>query len=133
MSEDRTGVGPSGQKLPSHSLLRKRKDFEEVYQKGTPYRGRYVVLIALVSAGFSERKVGFVASRKVGGAVKRNRARRLMKEAFRRTQHQMAEVPARIVLVARSSSAEVEYREIEEELRRLLKQASLLEEVHGGD
>jgi ribonuclease P protein component len=129
VSKDRFGVGPSGQKLPAQSLLRKKKEFEEVYQKGSPYRGRYIVLIALVSAGYSERKVGFVASKKVGNAVKRNHARRLMKEAFRRAQPQMAAVPAHIVLIARSSSAEVGYHEIEDDLRGLLAQASLLEKA----
>jgi ribonuclease P protein component len=126
VSRDRTGVGPSGRKLPAQSLLRKKKEFDEVYQKGTPYRGRYIVLIALVSAGFSERKVGFVASKKVGGAVKRNRVRRLMKEAFRRAQPQMADAPGRIVFIARSSSAEAGYHEVEKDLRSLLTQASLL-------
>jgi ribonuclease P protein component len=129
VSEDRSGIGPSGQKLPAHSLLRKKKEFDQVYKRGTPYRGRYVVLIALLSAGYSDRKVGFVAGKKVGGAVKRNRARRLMKEAFRRAQPHVASAPGRLVFVARATSADASYEEIEGEVRSLLRQASLFKEA----
>lgn len=129
MSRDRAEVGPSGEKLPARSLLRGKKEFDEVYNRGTPYRGRYTVLVALFSAGFSERKVGFVAGKKVGNAVKRNRVRRWMKEAFRRAQPEMVSVPGRMVFIARSASAEAGYYEFERDIRGLLKQASLLREA----
>ena len=126
MSEDRAGAGRPSEKLPASSLLKTRKEFEEVYQKGTSYRGRYIVLIALVSAGFSNLKVGFVASKKVGGSVKRNRVKRLMREAFRRARKHMAGAPAHIVFVARPPGVEARYEEIERETLRLLGEASLL-------
>jgi ribonuclease P protein component len=128
VSEDHAWAGLSSEKLPARNFLETRKEFEEVYQKGTSYRGRYVVLIALAGTGISQRKVGFVASKKVGGAVKRNRAKRLMREAFRRAQKHLTGAPAHIVFVAKAAGADAQYQDLERETLRLLKDASLLKE-----
>lgn len=119
-------MGLSSEKLRARNFLTTRKEFEEVYRKGTSYRGRYVVLIALAGAGISQRKVGFVASKKVGGAVKRNRVKRLMREAFRRAQKHLAGPPAHLVFIARTAGADARYEDIEREANRLLEDASLL-------
>lgn len=126
MSKDRALVDRSSEKFPSRSRLRRKAEFEEVYQKGTSYRGRYIVLIALAGAGISERKAGFVASKKVGGAVTRNRVRRLMREAFRKSQKNMVPSPVHLVFVARYDAARAGYWDIEREMTRLLGAASLL-------
>ena len=126
MSEDRAWVDRSSEKLPARSLLKARREFQEVYQKGTSYRGRYVVLIALAGAGIFQRKAGFVASKKVGGSVKRNRVKRLLREAFRKSQKHMADTPVRLVFVARSAGADARYEDVEGETLRLLGEAALL-------
>ncbi|HEX8098697.1 MAG TPA: ribonuclease P protein component [Actinomycetota bacterium] len=63
--------------------LRRDKDFKPVLDRGQKLHGR--LLIAHVLTGQTECKVGFIAGRRVGGAVLRNRARRLMREAWRGT------------------------------------------------
>jgi len=128
VSDDRARMDPSSEKLPARVLLRSRREFEEVYRKGTSYRGRYVVLVALSGAGISRRKVGFVASKKVGGAVRRNRAKRLMREAFRKAQKLMRRLPAHMVFIARPGAPEAGYHEVDRDLKALLARAGLLEE-----
>jgi ribonuclease P protein component len=128
VSEDRSRVGHSSEKLSACSFLKTRREFEEVYRNGASYRGRYVVLLALSSAGISERKVGFVASRKVGGAVQRNRAKRLMRESFRKARKYLAADPAHLVLIARAECSEARFQDVERELVDLLSRASLIEQ-----
>jgi len=69
-----------------------------------------------------------VVSRKVGGAVARNRAKRLLREALRLEGKQLPE-GLDLVVVARPSVAEASYREIAGDIRDLLNAAGL----HGGD
>ena len=101
--------------------LRARAEFDRVFRKGRRLEGRQFVLIALKN-GKTEHRLGIATGRKLGGAVVRNRARRLLRESFRRL------APAAgpgfdVVLVARAdivgrTQSEVD-REFSERVRRL--------------
>ncbi len=70
-------------------------------------------------------RLGVVTSRKLGGAVLRSRARRLLREAFRRHQHQFQQ-PVTIILVARNSIVGKTYAEVERDYLQVLRRARLL-------
>ena len=76
--------------LPKRRRLRASGDVKRVYTEGRRYQGR--LLTAFVRRNeLPEHRLGVTASKKaVGGAVERNRAKRLMRELFRRNTVQMS-------------------------------------------
>jgi ribonuclease P protein component len=69
-------------------------------------------------------RLGVVTSRKIGNAVARSRARRLLREVFRRHQHDLK--PAQdLVLIARNSIAGKTYAEVENDFVAAAKQGRI--------
>ncbi len=101
--------------------LRARGEFNKVFQKGKRLGGRQFVMIALPN-GTTEHRLGMTVGRKLGAAVVRNRARRLLRESFRRLEPAAGQgfdlvIVARADIVGRTQS-EVD-REFRERVRRL--------------
>jgi ribonuclease P protein component len=69
-------------------------------------------------------KLGVITSKKIGGAVQRSRARRLLRESFRRHQLELAQ-PVELILVARNSIAGKSFGEVEKDFLAALKRAGL--------
>lgn len=63
-------------------VLRRDKDFSAIYRKGKNVPDKYVVVIFRKN-GLSYNRTAFLASKKVGNSVQRNRAKRLLKESYR--------------------------------------------------
>lgn len=83
--------------------LRHDRQFREAYDRSPPFRGHHLVLF-LREAPDAAARLGVVASRKVGNAVERARAKRRLREVFRLNRHLLPEgFRADVVLVARRS------------------------------
>ncbi|HBR09636.1 TPA: ribonuclease P protein component [Candidatus Acetothermia bacterium] len=75
--------GPD-EKFPVICRLKRRNDFKRVYEKGVFTRGRAFYFHLLPRAKESLPRIGISLSSKWGGAIVRNRMKRLIREAFRR-------------------------------------------------
>ena len=73
-------------------------------------------------------RLGVITGRRIGGAVVRNRARRLLREAFRLHQHDLSG-PVDLVLVARPSIAGKGLAEVERDFLTTLRKARLLKQT----
>ena len=62
--------------------IRRRREFLSVQRQGIRVRGSYLTLFALPN-DLDRNRLGIIATRRMGGAVRRNRAKRLMRELFR--------------------------------------------------
>ncbi|MGC8878907.1 MAG: ribonuclease P protein component [Anaerolineae bacterium] len=103
--------------------LRDRADFQRTRQEGKCWGHRLVVLCALRnSLGYS--RFGFAASRRIGKAVVRNRARRRMREIIR-VNMPAVEPGWDIVLIARPALLQATYSELTEAICELLRRAGL--------
>ncbi|HKT81386.1 MAG TPA: ribonuclease P protein component [Vicinamibacterales bacterium] len=99
--------------LPSTERIRRRADFQQVYQHGVKIHGRYGTLFTLPNS-LSVGRIGIAATRKLGGAVERNKAKRLIREVFRRNKlapgFDVVVVPKRELLGASLTALEDDYR-----------------------
>jgi len=102
--------GALNQQLGRPDRLRRKADFEKVYSKGRRVSGRFFIGYLL----FREQgplRVGVVASRRVGDAIRRNRAKRRLREVFRKNKPR-GSIAADVVLIARAAITEASFEEI---------------------
>jgi ribonuclease P protein component len=92
--------------------IRQRADFKRVYDRGRKYQGRYMMFFSLARDGQPTR-LGIAATRKMGAAVERNRAKRRVREMFRLHPappgFDIVVVPRRGLIDAPFASIEAEY------------------------
>ena len=104
--------------------LTRSEDFKRVRQSGKSYAHPLVVLITLVN-GQSRIRIGVAAGRTVGSAVKRNRSKRLLREAVRTLIPSLAS-GWDLLLIARPALVSASLFDVREALISLLHRAKLI-------
>ena len=99
--------------FPRRCRIVRRSDYLSIYQKGRRVESRSFVLFGLRNA-LGHPRLGITVSRKVGGAVVRNRVKRLLREVFRRSRKDEVG-PVDLVINARKPSAQSGYEELRRE------------------
>ena len=107
--------------------LRTGREFDAAFKRGARLDGRLFLLVAAPNGRTFDR-LGLAVSRRVGGAVARNRSRRLLRESFRRLERPSGP-GVDLVVVARAAlvglgQAEVD-RELRERVRRIKRTAAV--------
>lgn len=105
--------------------LKENKDFRRLYYRGnsqaTPCLVTYVV-----KNHFGETRVGITSGKKIGNAVKRNRARRLIRAAFALYEDKLND-HYDIVFVARTRTSQVKMQEVAVQMQKQLKALGVLD------
>ncbi|MGH2573710.1 MAG: ribonuclease P protein component [Actinomycetota bacterium] len=109
----------------SGQRIRRRSEFRRVLEDGNRLPQRRVVVYVRPSGPAT--RAGFVCVRHVGGAVVRNRARRLLREAWQGVAP-LVTAGYDIVFVARPQIREAKTRELMEEMTRALAAAGVIAE-----
>jgi ribonuclease P protein component len=98
---------------PKRSRLSRSSDFQRIYRQGSSTASRFLVLYSFkrqAEAGDEGPRLGLSVSKKLGGAVVRNRVKRLLREAVAASQEHLAE-EYDLVLIARPQLLELIDRE----------------------
>ena len=111
--------------LRPREKLRLSKEFARVYEEGTVFRTKRLALTVLEENGLP-RKVGFVAGRKVGGAVERARAKRFLRESYRRLKKYVKAQGIHLVFNAKVPGSELTYEIVKADMEKLLREAGLI-------
>jgi ribonuclease P protein component len=115
--------------------LSRSSDFQRIYRQGSSTASRFLVLYSFrrpAETGAEGPRLGLSVSKKLGGAVVRNRVKRLLREAFRGCAGHLAEEydlvliarPQLLDLLARQSAGEKGV--VDAAVRELLERAGVL-------
>ena len=124
---------PTGGRSPKRRRLSRSAEFERVYRRGRSKANRYMVLYAFPREDDTPPapdgdgpRLGLSVSRKVGGAVERNRVKRVLREAFWAEAERLP-AGADYVVVARPDALELTERDGMPGVQRSL--AALVDEL----
>ena len=107
------------------NVLRKKSDFASIYRRGKSVGDRYVVIFYKKNH-LPYNRTAFVASKKVGNSVRRNRAIRLMKESYRLSEYSVPQ-GYDFIFIARNTITDRKCAEVQKSLESAMKKTGVLE------
>ena len=112
------------QTLSLSERLRYRKDFSQIYAEGKRYRGKYFILVYLPNES-GHLRFAAIASKKIGNAVKRNRAKRRIRALFRRNKH-LINAAVDMIFISKQSIVTAPWPFLEHEFIKAIKSIGFL-------
>lgn len=106
--------------------LKENKDFRRLYYRGKSEAASCLVTYVMKN-NFSQTRVGITSGKKIGNAVKRNRARRLIRAAFSEYEGRLNGCYD-IVFVARTRTALVKMQDVQKQMEEQLRKLGVLSE-----
>jgi ribonuclease P protein component len=110
--------------------LRRRGEFQAVFDAGQRLHGRFFTLLVARNRD-AQPRLGIVASRKLGNAVHRNRAKRLIRDVFRKNKQLAEPAGLDIVVIPRTALFEATYASIEADFQQVLARCATRLAKHG--
>lgn len=107
--------------------LRKTIEFTQVYKNGKSYANRYLVMY-IIENQLEKNRLGISVSKKVGNSVVRHRVTRLIRESYRLNEDKFSK-GYDIVVVARATAKDKQYKEIESALLHVGKIHKIVKEM----
>lgn len=111
-------------KVKEYTTLKKNSDFKRVYFKGKSYVNSSLVVYVFKNK-WKLSRYGITTSKKIGCAVKRNRARRIIKQAFKELSKRI-KPGYDIIFVARGKTPFLTSKILKNDLYKILKQINLI-------
>ena len=113
--------------MPSHPFrkaqrVRRRSEFQHIFDTGYRISSRYFTLV-LAPGSSPAARLGIVASRKLGDAVRRNRAKRLIRELFRHVD-ELPSGPVDLVVIPRRELFNAAFTDLERDFRTVWRRGS---------
>ena len=105
-------------------ILRRNSDFTSIYKKGKSVGHRFVVVFYRKN-NLPYNRIAFLASKKVGNSVIRNRARRLMKESYRQINQRFA-IGYDIIFIARNTIINTKCADVKKSIEAATRKAGIL-------
>jgi len=111
--------------------LTRKKEFERVFDEGKVFKNNEVVLYVIPN-DFLHSRLGLVVSKKVGNSPRRNRAKRLLREAYRLNKHLLKTHVDIIAIPRHPFSSDLKLSDVEDGFKNLLIKISetFTNEVH---
>jgi ribonuclease P protein component len=105
------------ERLTRRERVRRRPEFQQAFDRGRRSSGRFMTLL-VVPNSVGVARLGIVASRKIGGAVKRNRAKRIVRNLFRRNK---ITASVDVIVIPRPGLVDAPIAELEADYRTALQ------------